>query len=136
MSICRTCYQGCTTGTRVLTQGQLIVTYAEKHYPESHLTDYHVKVCIQWAVIIPDIHTPCRWQHINFSHTMWCGLGKSVWSRTCDIFSLVFYLIEVLIWRGTFCWKPHLNRTSGSKVMSNWMILKSKRNSFLPGNIS
>ena len=31
----------------------------------------------------------------------------------------VFYLIEVFIWRGTFCWKPHLNRTSGSKVMSN-----------------
>ena len=33
------------------------------------------------------------------------------------------FLIEVLIWRGTFSWKLHLNRTSGSKVMSNWMIL-------------
>ncbi len=30
----------------------------------------------------------------------------------------VFYLIEVLIWRGTFCWKPHLNGTRGYKVMS------------------
>ncbi len=47
------------------------------------------------------------------------------------IFS-VFYSIEVLIWRGTCCWKPHLNRTSGSKVLSNWRILKTienKRNS-------
>ncbi len=30
----------------------------------------------------------------------------------------VFYLIEILIRRGTFCWKPHLNRTSGSKVIA------------------
>ena len=30
----------------------------------------------------------------------------------------VFHLIEVLIIRrGTFCWKPHLNWTSGSKIM-------------------
>ena len=46
----------------------------------------------------------------------------------------VFYLIEMLIWRGIFCWKPHLNWISGSKVMSNWRILKTienKRNPFL-----
>ena len=46
----------------------------------------------------------------------------------------VFYLTEKLIWRGTFCWKPHLNRASGSKVTSNWMILRTienNRNSFL-----
>ncbi len=39
----------------------------------------------------------------------------------------VFYLIEVLISRGTFCWKPHLNQTSGSKVISNWKILQNNR---------
>ncbi len=46
----------------------------------------------------------------------------------------VFYLIGMLIWRGTFYWKPHLNRTSGSKVMSNWRIIRTienKRNAFL-----
>ncbi len=46
----------------------------------------------------------------------------------------VFYLIEVLIWRGTFCRKPYLNQISDSKVMSNWMILKTienKSNSFV-----
>ena len=37
----------------------------------------------------------------------------------------VCYLIEVLLWRGTYCWKPHLNRISGSKVMSNWMVVKT-----------
>ena len=44
------------------------------------------------------------------------------------------YLIEVLIWRGTFCWKPHLNRSNGSEIMSNWRILRTienNRNSFL-----
>ena len=43
-----------------------------------------------------------------------------------------FYLIEVL--RCTFCWKPCLNWSSGSKVISNWMILRTienNRNSFL-----
>ncbi len=43
-------------------------------------------------------------------------------------------LIELLIWRGTFCCKPHLIRTSGSKVMSNGRVLKTienERNSFL-----
>ncbi len=50
------------------------------------------------------------------------------------IFS-VFYLIEVLIWRGTFCWQPHL---SGPVVPKLWAILKdslnnskNKRNWFL-----
>ncbi len=60
-------------------------------------------------------------------------LRKSVFKSNRWHFS-VFYLIEVLIWRGNFCWKPHLNQTSGSKVMSNWRILKTienKRNSFL-----
>ncbi len=40
---------------------------------------------------------------------------ESIRSRTCDIFS--FHLIEVLI-RGTFCRKPHLNRSSGSEVIA------------------
>ena len=30
----------------------------------------------------------------------------------------VSYLVEILIRRGTFCRKPHLNRTSGSKVIT------------------
>ncbi len=34
------------------------------------------------------------------------------------------------MWRGTFCWKPHLNWTSGYKVMSNWRILKTIKHSF------
>ena len=68
-----------------------------------------------------------------------------VWIQKCDAISgnqsegkhvtfSVFYLIEVLIWSGTFCWKPRLNQTSGSKVMSNWRMLKTienKINSFL-----
>ncbi len=33
-------------------------------------------------------------------------------------------LVEVLIFRGTFCWKPHLNQISGSKILSHWRILK------------
>ncbi len=61
---------------------------------------------------------------------IWCDLGESVRSCKCDIFCL----IDVLIRRGTFCWKPHLNRSSGSEVMSNWKILRTienNRNSFL-----
>ncbi len=64
---------------------------------------------------------------------MWCDLGESVGSRTCDIFSFLFDW-EVLIRSGTFCWKRPLNRSSGSKVMSNWRILgtiENNRNAFL-----
>ena len=62
---------------------------------------------------------------INTTHYMWCDVRKTVWSRTCDILSFLF---EELIRKGTLCWKPHLNRTSGSKVMSNWRILKTMEN--------
>ncbi len=63
-----------------------------------------------------------------------------IWGNQSEVEHVTFsdfYLTElnkVLIWRGTSCWKPHLNQTSGSKVMSNWTILKTienKRNSFL-----
>ena len=40
----------------------------------------------------------------------------------------VFYLIDILIRRGTFCWKPHPNRTSGSKALINWRIPKTIEN--------
>ncbi len=50
-------------------------------------------------------------------HHMWCDLGKSVWSRTCDIFSFLFDW-SVHLERHIFL-KTHLNWTSGSKVMSN-----------------
>ncbi len=69
---------------------------------------------------------------------MSCTLGKKdtlinsafLWSRLL----IVFYFNGP--WRAlfTFCWKPHLNRTSGSKVMSNWRILKTIENKkkFIP----
>ncbi len=45
-----------------------------------------------------------------------------MWSREISevehVTFSVFYLIEVLIWRSTCCWKPRLNQTSGSKVMN------------------
>ncbi len=66
---------------------------------------------------------------------MWCDLGESVGSRTCDIFSFLFVLIEVFITRGTFCWKPHLNRTSGSKVIAIerfWEVNPTQGHTWLP----
>ena len=78
-----------------------------------------------------DIWSSQRWMQtfwldicLQSALNLWCDLGKSIRTRTCDI--SVLYLIEVLIWRGTFCWKLHLNWTSGSKVMSNWRILKTR----------
>ncbi len=65
------------------------------------------------------------------SMLMWCDLVGSVRTRTCDIFSFLF---EMITWRGTFWWKLHLNRSSSSKVMSNWRVLRTienNRNSFL-----
>ena len=47
---------------------------------------------------------------------MWCDLGNQ--SKVEYVTFSVFYSIEVLIWRGTFCWKSYLNQTSGSKVHS------------------
>ncbi len=63
---------------------------------------------------------------------MWCDLSGSV--ELAHVTFSVFYLIEVFTWRGTFCWKPHLNRSSGSKVISNWRVLRTienNRNTFL-----
>ena len=57
---------------------------------------------------------------------MWCDLGKSVWSRTCNIFSFLFDWSAHL--ERYMLLKTHLNRTSGSKVMSNWNILKTIAN--------
>ena len=62
----------------------------------------------------------------------WCDLGKSVWSRTCDIFNFLFDWIAHL--GKCILLKTLPNQTSGSKVMSNWVILKTienKRNSFV-----
>ncbi len=52
--------------------------------------------------------------------------APSPYSHICDanqsevehVTFSAFYLIEVLIKRGTFCWKPNLNQTSGSKVVA------------------
>ena len=38
------------------------------------------------------------------------------------------FSIEVLTWRGTVCWKTHLNRPSGSKVMRNWRAFRTIEN--------
>ena len=49
------------------------------------------------------------------NYVMWSrgiGLKSNMWHFQ------VFYLIEVLIRRGTVCWKPYLNRTSFSKVLA------------------
>ncbi len=70
--------------------------------------------------------------HVVMQILLLCDLGKSVWSRICDIFNVLFDWSAHL--ESVFCWKPHLNRTSGSKVMSSWRILKkieNKRNSLL-----
>ncbi len=61
---------------------------------------------------------------------MWCHLGNQF--EVEHVTFSVFYLIEFRIRRGKFCWKPHLNQTSGSKV-NNWKILETienKRNAF------
>ncbi len=47
---------------------------------------------------------------------MWCDLAGSVGTRICNIFSFLFD------------WKPHLNQSSGSKVMSNWRVLRTIEN--------
>ncbi len=54
-------------------------------------------------------------------HHRSCDLGKTVGTRTGDIFSFLLILIGVLILRCTFCWKPRLGRS----VMSNWRILRT-----------
>ncbi len=43
-------------------------------------------------------------------------------------FLFFFNLIEVLISRGTFCWKSHLNWTSGSQIK---LTEENKRNTFI-----
>ena len=41
-------------------------------------------------------------------------------SRKSNMWQFSFYLIKVLIRRGTFCWKHHLNRSSGFKVIAKF----------------
>ncbi len=74
----------------------------------------------------------CQWlvKHVNYNliyemrssgiswNSMW-HFQFSIWLK-CSL--------------GTFCWKPHLKRSSGSKVMSDWRVLRTiehNRNSFL-----
>ena len=52
---------------------------------------------------------------------IWRPCLNVIWGNQSEVENMtfsVFYSIALLIWRGTFCWKPHLNWTSGSKVMS------------------
>ena len=57
-------------------------------------------------------------QEVTFQISyLWCDLGESQ-SKVIHVPFSFFYLIEILIWRGTFCWKTHLNKSCGSKVMS------------------
>ncbi len=58
----------------------------------------------------------------------------SLKSNTWHFQFSIWLFIWLLIWSGTFCWKPHLNQSSGFKVMSDWKILKTierKRNSLI-----
>ncbi len=70
----------------------------------------------KWVGKITFVHSPQigRQKTIKFCIMglhLWCDLEKSVGTRTCDIFS--FQLDWSAHWRGTFCWKPHLNWSSG-----------------------
>ena len=63
--------------------------------------------------------------HMIKGMNIWCDLGKSmsnIWHFQFSIWRLKCSFGVV------FCWKPHLNWASGSKVMSNWRIFKTKRN--------
>ncbi len=51
---------------------------------------------------------------------LWCDLGKSVWNWTCDIFSFLCDWSTHL--EGTFCWKPHLNRSSYEQFQGSQTI--------------
>ena len=79
-------------------------------------------------------HLPVKTDVCTDVKNMWCDLEKSVGTRICDIFSFLIDWSAHLEIRGAFCWKTHLNRSISSKVMSNWMILrtieKNRRNSF------
>ncbi len=72
---------------------------------------------------------------INYTPVSICddlAVAGSVGTRTCNIFSFLFDWSDHL--ERYICWKPHLNRFSGSKVMSNWRVLRTienNRNSFL-----
>ena len=54
-----------------------------------------------------------RSREISRNSNMWHNFHFSIWLK-CS-------------WRGK-CWKPHLNRSGGSKVMSNWRILRTTEN--------
>ncbi len=75
----------------------------------------------------------CDVQFLSYVKMVKCDVILGDQSKIEHVTFSVFYLIEVLTWRGTFCWNPHLNWTGGSKVMSNWRILRieSKRYSYL-----
>ena len=60
----------------------------------------------------------CSFSEIVKCEVIWCDLGKSAWSRTW-----------VLIWRGTFCWKPYLNRIIGPVFPKLWAKWKDSQNS-------
>ncbi len=66
----------------------------------------HCQVNISWWIL-------CMKLKFSLS-TLWCYLGKSVWSQKHDIQSSIWLKCsfgEV----HTLCWKLHLDRTSGSK---------------------
>ena len=46
-------------------------------------------------------------------------------SRKSDMWHFQFSIWLKCSFGEVFCWKPHLNWSNGSKVMSNWMILKT-----------
>ncbi len=57
-----------------------------------------------------------------------CGVIKQNESELAHIIFLVFCLMLCSIQRATFCRNPHLNWTSGYKVMAYWMVVKTIEN--------
>ena len=55
---------------------------------------------------------------------LWCDLGESVWSRTCDILFSIW--LKCLLGEVHFAENP--TRIGSVEVMSSWRILKTKEN--------
>ncbi len=64
--------------------------------------DWIIAILQSWGFILWCLHRTCLTSIYvgtdSSFHYMWCDLGKSVWSRTCDIFNFLFD------------WNAHLER--------------------------
>ena len=88
-----------------------------------------------WMLVFYSQFKPIK-SVVNFGSWLWISqfifvMGSSGASTKVEHVTFsVFYLIKVLIRRGTFCWKLHLNRTT--IVVPKWFeTIENKRNAFL-----